>query len=159
MKKTVDEILEPYKPVHPFDVLFDGIAASREFQRTRADATKFKPIPIADCHIARNCGNCFYNKGRIDELSEFAEYGHLFYYGFYACTYEGRECEKCRLTTKDSVCSHHRFEEVGDGAYKIHPRDKTCPLRHIERCIEQRLTRHEKEKTHKETADAKNEEW
>ena len=142
--RTVEEILKPYKPKHPFDVLFDGIAASREFQRTRADATKFKPIPIADCHIARNCGNCLYNKGRIDELSEFVEYGHLFYYGFYACTYEGRTCDKCRLTTNDSVCSHHTFEEVGDGVYKVRPRDKTCPLRHIERCIKARLEKDSK---------------
>ena len=141
MKKSIEEMLEPYKPKHPFDVLFDGIEASREFRRTRADATKFKPIPIADCHLARNCGNCRYNKGRIDELPEFVEYGLLFYYGFYACTYEGRTCDKCKLTTNDSVCRNHQFVEVENGGYKLSTRDKTCPLRHIERCIKARLAK------------------
>lgn len=139
MKKvTVEELLKPYEPKDPVDALYDGIKARRDFERTRGKAKNFKPMPVADCHIARNCGNCWYNKGRIDELSEFVEYGFSFYYGFYVCTVDGREAERCKVTTNDSVCSRHKFKEV-EGSFKIRPRDKVLSLRHLERCIAQRV--------------------
>lgn len=147
MKKvTVEELLKPYEPKDHIDELYDGIKARRDFERTRGKAKNFKPMPVADCHIVRHCGNCWYNKGRIDELSEFVEYGFSFYYGFYACTVDGREAKKCKVTTVDSVCSRHKFQE---SVFKIRPRDKTFALKNIERAIAQRV---EKERREKEAA-------
>lgn len=94
----------------------------------------FKPIKVVEgVHIARTCSNCAHCKGEISSLFDFFGYGKdSFYRGFYVCALEGRETEKCRLTTSDSVCSHHRYEP-GISAKKA----PNC-LRHIQECIEHR---------------------
>lgn len=94
----------------------------------------FKPIKVVEgVRIARTCSNCAHCKGEISSLFDFFGYGKdSFYRGFYVCALEGRETEKCRLTSSDSVCSHHRFEH-GISAKKA----PNC-LRHIQECIEEK---------------------
>lgn len=112
-------------------------AELRSFHEQREESKRFKPMPIAECRLSRNCGNCIYNKGSaIHEMNEFLDYGRAFYYGFLACTLEGRTPDKCRVTTRDAVCKHHKFAEKGIGGETL-PR---C-LQHLKHCIEERIQR------------------
>ena len=129
-----------------YDYTDDKIQASleaREFMASRAELKKFKPMPIADVRIARCCANCAFNKGfPIQDGSEFFEYGQSFYYGFYPCTLNGREAEKCMVTDMFGVCKHHKFREDMKGFCKGKPK----PLAHLEKCIEARKSKEENRK-------------
>ena len=123
--------------------IYDDIADLRTFEMSRDGLKKFKPMPVADVHIARCCANCAYNKGfPIQEGSEFLEYGLAFYYGFFACTLNGREAEQCMVTDMFGVCKHHKFREDMKGFCKGKPR----PLAHLEKCIEQKKSKQENAK-------------
>ena len=110
-----------------------SVQKSRDFIHSREETKRFKPMEIADCHIARCCGNCIYNKGRIDELHEFSDFGRAFYYGFCACTLNGRTPDKCRVTEVNNVCSSHTFE-----VNEINPRKPSKALMHLAVCIEEK---------------------
>ena len=113
----------------------ESLAELRRFQSQREDTKTFKPMPIAECRLARTCQNCIYNKGSpIHEMNEFLGYGRAFYYGFLACTLEGRTADKCRVTTSDAVCRHHRFERKGIGGKTL-----PLPLSHLKRCMDERV--------------------
>ena len=122
------------------DEINDSIEA-REFIVSRAKLNKFKPMPVADVRIARCCENCAFNKGfPIQDGNEFLEYGLSFYYGFLACTLNGRQAEKCMVTDRFGVCKHHKFRENMRGFSKGKPR----PLAHLEKCIEARRNKDDK---------------
>ena len=104
------------------------------FREQRDNRKTFKPMPIAECRLARSCENCIYNKGSaINEMNEFLDYGRSFYYGFLACTLEGRTPDKCRVTTREAVCKHHKFAEKGIGGKTL--------LHHLKHCIEERVNK------------------
>ena len=127
-----NEDLSKFMPRSEWDALdLENVQKSRDFMHSRAETKRFKPMEIADCHIARCCGNCIFNKGRIDDLHEFMEYGRAFYYGFCACTLNGRTPDKCRVTEVNNVCSSHKFDGKG-----INPRKPSKALMHIAVCIE-----------------------
>ena len=123
--------------------IYDDIAELRTFEMSRDGLKKFKPMPVADVHIARCRANCAYNKGfPIQEGNEFLEYGLAFYYGFFACTLNGREAEKCMVTDMFGVCKPRKFREDMKGFSKGKPR----PLAHLEKCIEQKMSKKENAK-------------
>lgn len=129
-----------YNPEHDY---MDDVAERRkfeEFEASRNGLKKFKPMPLADVHIARCCANCAFNKGfPIQDGNEFLEYGRAFYYGFYPCTLNGREADKCMVTDTFGVCKHHKFREEMKGFTKGKPR----PLAHLEKCIRAREAKEE----------------